>query len=94
MAEKTKRREGGKVTLDGIWLVLTESTGQEGVGFTHSCGTTILAAQVAHPILDGPFPGSGSGKCDYDEMPYCPKCEEEPNFHGIPINENGQPVLH
>lgn len=49
------------------------------------CGSEILAAKVAHPIHDGPFPLSGSGKCHYEEAPYCPKCEEKPSFHGSPI---------
>src|SRR3989338_9544490 len=47
-----------------------------------SCGSEILAARVAHPIHDGPFPLSGSGRCEYEQVPYCPKCEEKPNYHG------------
>ena len=50
-----------------------------------TCGAQIMAAQIAHPIWDGPFPCSGSGRCYYEEVPYCPKCEEKPNFHGFPI---------
>jgi hypothetical protein len=50
-----------------------------------NCSSEILAARVAHPIHDGPFPMSGSGKCHYESVPYCPKCEEVPNFHGSPI---------
>lgn len=53
------------------------------------CGATIMAAQVAHPIWDGPFPMSGSGRCHYEEVPYCPKCEPEPNLHGSPITPKG-----
>ncbi|MEA3329988.1 MAG: hypothetical protein U9Q06_04565 [Nanoarchaeota archaeon] len=49
------------------------------------CGSEIQAGRVAHPIWDGPFPMSGSGKCHYKQVPYCPKCEKEPNFHGSPI---------
>jgi len=49
------------------------------------CGSLIMSAVVAHPIWDGPFPGSGSGKCEYEDVPYCPVCEEEPSFHGTPI---------
>jgi len=49
------------------------------------CGSEIVAAQVAHPIWDGPFPMSGSGQCHYESVPYCTKCEEKPNFHGSPI---------
>jgi len=36
-------------------------------------------------IWDGPFPMSGSGRCHYESVPYCPKCEEKPNIHGSPI---------
>lgn len=50
------------------------------------CGSEILATKVAHPIHDGPFPLSGSGKCEYEQVPYCPKCEKEPNSHGSFIN--------
>lgn len=47
-----------------------------------TCGSEIQGTKVAHPIHDGPFPLSGAGKCQYETVPYCPKCEEEPNFHG------------
>ena len=49
------------------------------------CGSEIMVESVAHPIWDGPFPMSGSGKCHYEKVPYCPKCEGKPNFHGQPI---------
>jgi hypothetical protein len=49
------------------------------------CNSEIMAGRVAHPIWDGPFPMSGSGRCHYEDVPYCPKCEKEPNFHGSPI---------
>jgi len=80
-----EKRQGGQ-TKDGKWLVLTDSTGKEGVGFTHKCGTKIMGARVAHPIWDGPFACSGSGQCHYETVPYCPKCETEPSFHGVPID--------
>ncbi|MBW2993331.1 hypothetical protein KY317_02035 [Candidatus Woesearchaeota archaeon] len=50
-----------------------------------NCGEGISFGKVAHPIHDGPFPMSGSGKCEYESVPYCPNCEEEPDFHGTPI---------
>ncbi|MFA5124247.1 MAG: hypothetical protein WC473_00250 [Patescibacteria group bacterium] len=78
------KRKSGQVK-DGKWLVLTESTGEPGVGFRHSCGAEIMAQQVARPIWDGPFPLSGSGRCSYEKVPYCPQCEEIPNYHGAPI---------
>lgn len=49
------------------------------------CNEIIMAAKVAHPIHDGPFAGSGSGKCEYEMMPFCPKCETKPSFYGSPI---------
>lgn len=52
------------------------------------CGGEILSAKVAHPIWDGPAPMSGSGQCHYESVPYCPKCEKEPSFNGIPIQQN------
>jgi len=48
----------------------------------NTCGSEIMGATVAHPIHDGPFPLSGSGQCHYEEVPYCPKCEQKPNYHG------------
>ena len=78
------KRKGGQTTGDKKWLVLIEST-KTSSGYTHNCGTEILAAQVAHAVWDGPFPLSGSGRVHYETVPYCPHCEEEPNFHGTPI---------
>ena len=50
-----------------------------------TCQARVMAVNVAHPIHDGPFPGSGSGQCDYVEVGYCPNCETKPSFHGAPI---------
>lgn len=50
-----------------------------------SCNGEIMTATVAHSIHDGPFPNSGSGRCHYESVPYCPQCEEEPDLHGSPI---------
>ena len=48
------------------------------------CNDVIMAARVAHPIwIEGTC--GGPGKCQYEVVPYCPKCEEEPSFHGSPI---------
>lgn len=89
MAETTEtKRESGQLKGEN-YLVLTESTGQPGVGYTHNCGTKILCINVAHPIWDGPFPCSGSGQCEYEIVPYCPKCEEEPSSSGAPITPKG-----
>ncbi len=54
----------------------------EGDYFCGTCDSEILSVTVAHPIHDGPFPLSGSGKCQYEEVPYCSNCEEEPDSHG------------
>ena len=85
-----EKRPGGAIIEDKdgkkIWLVLIESTGKEGVGFKHDCGETIMGARVAHPIWDGPFACSGSGAVHTKIVPYCPKCEIEPNFQGAPID--------
>ncbi len=48
-------------------------------------GEIIRMETVAHPIWDGPFPMSGSGRCKYETVPYCPKHEEKPNYDGKPI---------
>ena len=90
----TEKRPSGQIIDDEkkkghkIWLVLSESTGKEGVGFKHKCGTEIQGARVAHPIHDGPFPLSGSGRCHYETVPFCPNCETEPGFHGAPIDRD------
>lgn len=92
MAEE--KRQSGQIIDDvkrkghKIWLVLSESSGKEGLGYKHQCGTEIQGARVAHPIHDGPFPLSGSGRCHYETVPFCPKCEKEPNFHGSPIDHD------
>lgn len=54
------------------------------------CGNEILSATVAHPIHDGPFPLSGSGECHYEAVPYCPRCEKKPDFHGTPVTARPQ----
>ncbi len=84
-----QKRQGGRTTKkDGedIWLVLTESEGKEGVGFTHSCGEEIQGTSVASPIWDGPFRMSGSGRVHTQTVPFCPKCETPPDYHGAPID--------
>ena len=48
-------------------------------------GKVINAETVAHPIWDGPFPMSGSGRCQYESVPYCLRHEEKPNYNGEPI---------
>lgn len=72
---------------------VTEKTTKQpdGTYVCKKCGERILVAIVAHPIHDGPFPLSGSGKCKYEDVPYCPKCETKPSFHGSPIRRQFDP---
>lgn len=85
---ENKRQGGQIIEKDGkkIWLVLSESTGKEGVGYKHSCGEEIKATTVYHPIWDGPFACSGSGQVHRETIPFCPECETPPNEHGAPID--------
>ena len=89
-----EKRQSGQIIDDvkkkghKIWLVLSESTGKEGDGFEHGCGTRIQGRRVAHSIHDGPFPLSGGGQVYYETIPFCPECEVEPNFHGAPIDHD------
>lgn len=46
------------------------------------CESVIHAVRVAHPIHDGPVPLSGSGRCAYETVPYCPHCEPVPSTSG------------
>ncbi|HRY52252.1 MAG TPA: hypothetical protein P5089_00155 [Candidatus Portnoybacteria bacterium] len=50
--------------------------------FLCGCGTEVLAAQILHPIHDGPFPLSGSGRVRTEMAPFCPKCETKPSSSG------------
>jgi hypothetical protein len=81
MPETAVKRKGGQ-QIENKWLVLTESTGEPGVGFTHNCGETIMAVNVRHPIWEGPIPCQGFGRCKVVETPFCPKCEEKPDEGG------------
>lgn len=63
----------------------------DGTYTCNTCGSAIMATTVAHAIHDGPFPLSGSGRCEYEEVPYCPKCETKPSFHGRPIRRAFDP---
>lgn len=74
-----ERRTTGKV-------MYVHETGRNEV-YCGTCGESISVAQVAHPIHDGMFPLSGSGKCNYETVPYCPNCEEKPDFNGSIVKE-------
>lgn len=81
--EVTRKRHSGVLTEGRRWLVLTESKGEEGVGFTHSCGTPVLGKQVYLSVHNGPFPLSGLGRVRVETVPYCPFCEDEPQGSGF-----------
>ena len=77
MTDKTQvKRLAGKLADDGSWLVLTESTGQQGVGYTHKCGAEIKVKMVPATVYDGVFPLSGGGEVETHKIPCCPNCEE------------------
>jgi NAD-dependent SIR2 family protein deacetylase len=57
-----------------------------------SCGSEIQQKTVAHTVRDGLFAFSGSGEVHNEQVPFCPKCENEPSFHGTAITESGEPT--
>lgn len=67
--DQKPKRQSGRATGDGHWLVIEEST-QKGDGLhTHSCGTDIL--WVYKKVQRG-FVKVTQG------IPYCPTCETRP----------------
>lgn len=50
------------------------------------CDSTILGITVTHPVWDGPFPCSGSGRVESEQVPYCPTCETKPGYFGMPVS--------
>ncbi|MCP6719209.1 MAG: hypothetical protein KJI71_03190 [Patescibacteria group bacterium] len=50
------------------------------------CGTEIKATY--HPVWNSPFPKSGTGQVT-SGIPYCPKCEEEPDINRLPVAPKG-----
>jgi hypothetical protein len=88
-----EKRTGGQI-CGQQYLVLLESTWdatrQE---WTHNCGEILMNATVAHPIWDGPFSCSGSGRCHHETIPYCPRCETKPDFQGAPIDLTNRRAL-
>ncbi len=68
-----------------VYKVVTED-GNNQTYECNDCGSEIAGTTVAHSVWDGPFPGSGSGRVQNETIPYCPKCEDKPDFHGSPIS--------
>jgi len=86
----------GEVYLRKIntnFVYYTTSEGKDENYACFNCDETVMGAKVAHPVHDGPFKGSGSGRCEYETVPYCPTCEDEPSFDGTAINPFNEPSL-
>lgn len=47
-----------------------------------TCGGPPEVGVIAHPLHYPDQPGVGKGECRYEQIVYCPNCEEPPNFHG------------
>ena len=60
---------------------------KDGKGYKcKGCDAVIMSARVAHPIyLREMPPRHGFGRCAYEQVPYCPNCDEKPNFDGEPV---------
>lgn len=82
-----KRTGGRTVERDGgqVYLVLTESIQHPDQSWLHKCGTDVRARTVTQSIHDGPFPLSGYGRVATSQVPYCPTCETEPDWLGLPL---------
>ena len=84
--------EDGIVYLRKKGTEIVYVTKDEGMNYLcFSCGSIIMSGQVAHPVHDGPWKGSGGGAVETEEVPYCSKCEEPPNYNGKP-NEIGRKI--
>ncbi|MBU0456844.1 MAG: hypothetical protein KKD75_01745 [Nanoarchaeota archaeon] len=70
-----------------VYRIVSEDAEGNETYTCNDCGSRIISATVAHPVWDGPssFKGSGGGSCQYEQVPYCSKCEKKPTGSGIPI---------
>ncbi len=59
----------------------------DGTYTCNACGSDILAIEVKRSVWDFPEACAGSGEVRTEMVPYCPKCEEKPNWRGPPIIE-------
>jgi hypothetical protein len=87
-----KRTPGGTSRENGNWTVVEESKHIRN-GYLHSCGKSLMGKAVCLTVRDGIFPLSGSGETKTLTVPYCPKCENEPNGYGF-ISPDGTIVVH
>ena len=67
-----------------VYRVVKEENGKQEY-VCNNCSSKIEGAEVRHPVWDGPFLCSGSGRTISGIVPYCPKCEQKPNSQGNPI---------
>ena len=51
------------------------------------CGRPVFPAEVIHPVHDGLFPLSGSGRTETENVPYCVECEDKPSVDGSFIDK-------
>ena len=68
---------------DGVYKYVPSTDGWE----CNKCGTEIQGRTVTHPVHDGPFPLSGSGRVKTTIVPYCPECEQVPSSQGSFVSE-------
>ena len=62
---------------------------EKGLFIHMACGTEVDCVWRTHPVWDGLFACSGSGEVDKYPIPFCPKCETEPESTGLPVGEGG-----
>lgn len=81
LPEAQKRAPGNEAN----WVKVDDLVGSGAYKWVcKTCNANILGAKVAHPIHVGGT-GAGFGECKYEEVGYCPNCEQKPDFHGTPI---------
>jgi len=87
-----KRPPGGVSGRTGNWAVIDVSQQVRG-GYRHDCGTMLKGKIVYLTVRDGVFPLSGSGEVRRETVPYCPKCEREPEGLGF-VSSGGTIVVN
>jgi len=58
--------------------VMAESEQQKDGSWKHHCGETVISKNIPFSHRDGFFDFSGDGSVQRMIVPYCPKCELEP----------------
>ena len=80
--KKQMRSPGGISQKSGNWVVAEESK-KISYGYLHTCRTYLMGKEVYLTVRDGMFPLSGGGEVKTQIVPFCPKCEREPEGHGF-----------